>query len=240
MQKHNIVASLAAMALLFTAMATSVPAYAQPETTDLQGLGMTVKGNPKLESALNQLSAISPQAAASAFANQHGLMVTDSKVRVVIEVKAGNEEDVTSRAKALGADVEASYDNLVQALVPVSELEVLANDADVELVRLPLAATPTVIDEGVSLVNADEWHAGGFTGSGVKVGILDMGFSGYTSLLGTDLPATVTHWWAPSIGGEGSEIHGAACAEIVYDMAPDAEFYFANFNTEVEFGNAVS
>jgi len=53
------------------------------------------------------------------------------------------------------------------------------------------------------------------------------------------LPATVTTWWATSIGNEGTSVHGTGCAEIVYDIAPEAQFYLANFDTEVEWGNAV-
>jgi len=37
----------------------------------------------------------------------------------------------------------------------------------------------------------------------------------------------------------GTSIHGAACAEIIYDIAPAATYYFAIFAGEVEFGNAV-
>ena len=42
-----------------------------------------------------------------------------------------------------------------------------------------------------SVVGADAWHAAGHTGRGIKVAILDGGFEGYESLLGTELPATV-------------------------------------------------
>ena len=34
--------------------------------------------------------------------------------------------------------------------------------------------------------------------------------------------------------------HGTACAETVYDIAPHAEFYLANFGTEVELGNVIN
>ena len=93
--------------------------------------------------------------------------------------------------------------------------------------------------EGVELINADEWQTASYNGTGVKVAILDGGFSGYTTRQGEGELPTVTTWWAPSIGGPGSSAHGTACAEIVYDIAPDAEFYLANFGTEVEMGNAV-
>jgi hypothetical protein len=73
------------------------------------------------------------------------------------------------------------------------------------------------------------WQSAGFTGSGVKVGILDTGFNSYQimQLLG-ELPGTLQTRWSPLIGNEGLSAHGTACAEIVYDIAPNAEFYLAN------------
>ena len=37
-----------------------------------------------------------------------------------------------------------------------------------------------------------------------------------------------------------TNVHGTACAEIVHDMAPDAELYLVNFNTDTEQHQAVS
>ena len=49
-----------------------------------------------------------------------------------------------------------------------------------------------MISEGVGVAFANTWQAGGQTGSGVKLGIIDVGFQGLPSLLGTELPASVT------------------------------------------------
>jgi len=137
--------------------------------------------------------------------------------------------------------MEASYENLIQVVVPISQLTTLADAPSIRLVRMPLESLPDVVSEGVALINADDWQTASFNGTGVKVGILDGGFSGYTTRQGEgELPPTVTTWWAPSIGNAGTSIHGTACAEIAYDVAPDADFYLANFGTEVEMGNAVS
>jgi hypothetical protein len=76
----------------------------------------------------------------------------------------------------------------------------------------------------------------------VKVAILDLGFTGYESKLGTELPASVTTMSFVA-GGDihgGGEVHGAAVAEVVHDMAPDAELYLVNFSTEVELANATA
>jgi hypothetical protein len=77
--------------------------------------------------------------------------------------------------------------------VPVSQLTAMAELPDISLVRMP--QQPVLLDvvsEGVGLINADNWQAAGFTGAGVKIGILDVGFDGYEDLLRTELPASVT------------------------------------------------
>jgi len=226
--------------LLFGVFGVGGIASAQNQFTDLKALKTEVKGHPKLQSLLDQLASAHEKGVASSFAQQHSLELEAENIRVVIEAEPETESEVISKAKSLGASVEMTYENMVQAIVPIGQLKALANVRDVKLVRLPFQAVPMVIGEGVSLINTAAWHSAGFTGAGQKVGIIDLGFSGYSSLLGTELPPSVTTWWAPSIGGPGTEIHGTACAEIIYDIAPNAQFYLANFDTDVEWGNAIS
>jgi subtilisin family serine protease len=100
----------------------------------------------------------------------------------------------------------------------------------------------TIVSEGVFTIDADRWHAAGFTGRGVRVGILDQGFDGYRDLLGDELPEPVTaqsfvSGVAPDATGEN---HGTAVAEIVHDVAPGAELFLAYYDGgDVSMGNAV-
>ncbi len=49
----------------------------------------------------------------------------------------------------------------------------------------------------------------------MKIAILDVGFTGYSSLLGTELPASVTtQSFYTGSDIEGYTDHGTACAEI--------------------------
>ena len=99
---------------------------------------------------------------------------------------------------------------------------------------------PEVVSQGVALIDADDWQSAGCTGTGVKIAVLDPGFAGYATRVSEgELPASVVIHWADSIGDEGTSVHGTACAEIVYDVAPGAQLYLVNFNTEVEMGAAV-
>jgi subtilisin family serine protease len=99
-----------------------------------------------------------------------------------------------------------------------------------------------IISEGVKVIGADRWHAAGFTGQGMKIGILDQGFDGYRDLLGRELPFSVTvRSFVPGIEVDQTGIsHGAAVAEVIHDVAPDAELYLVYYDGgDVSMGNAV-
>ena len=75
----------------------------------------------------------------------------------------------------------------------------------------------------------------------MKVGVLDIGFTGYASLLGSELPASVTTHNCRADGDfNGGTVHGAAVAEIVHEMAPDASLYLASFSTITEMSACVT
>jgi subtilisin family serine protease len=96
--------------------------------------------------------------------------------------------------------------------------------------------------EGVKAIGADKWQAAGYNGQGIKIGILDQGFDGYRDLLGRELPAKVTaKSFVPGIDIDQTGVsHGAAVAEVIHDVAPDAELYLVYYDGgDVSMGNAV-
>ncbi|MBC7261746.1 MAG: S8 family serine peptidase, partial [Chloroflexi bacterium] len=142
----------------------------------------------------------------------------------------------------MGLRVETVYRNYVQVLAPVTSLLHLADLPGVYHVRLPYRPLPlAVTSEGVGIIGANAWHAAGLLGNGVKVAIVDLGFQNYATLQASgELPANLVARSFRSDGDiEAGEVHGSACAEIIYDMAPGAQLYLLNFDTDVEFGNAV-
>ena len=78
---------------------------------------------------------------------------------------------------------------------------------------------------------AGEYHAWGYDGSGVKVAVIDEGFHGLDDLIqaGELPPDVVTRRFTRegvitrTLSAESA--HGAACAEIVHDLAPGAQLY---------------
>ncbi len=94
------------------------------------------------------------------------------------------------------------------------------------------------VSEGVHATGADGWHAAGITGKGVRVGIIDTGFINYARALG-GAKVTARSFRADDRIEErratADTVHGTACAEIVHEMAPDAELYLAATDTTGSF-----
>jgi subtilisin family serine protease len=215
-----------------------------------RGAGPGLSRHPRLESALRDLVVAQRAGDASAtadFAARHGVTLIEGLVRAVVVGEEGvRRADITGQVAALGGQVETAYGPWTQILLPVEALPALADTAGVRFVRRPWLPSLAVMSEGVAVTGADEWQDVGYTGQSVKVGVLDVGFLGYTNRISEgELPSDVI---TRSFVGTGSEFdfwgqppsqHGTACAEVVHDMAPDAQLYLVNAGTEVEWANAV-
>jgi len=204
--------------------------------------------HPRLESALRDLVAAysaGDVAATADLAMEHGVILVEGLAQVVVVGDGGADQSaIAQKIMALGGQVETAHDAWTQARLPVEALPSLADTPGVRFVRRPWLPRPATTSEGVAVTRADEWHGAGLSGQDVKVGILDVGFLGYSNRIGEgELPSDVI---TKSFAGSGSEIdfwggtsHGTACSEIVHDMAPGARLYLVNFGTEVEWANAV-
>jgi len=94
--------------------------------------------------------------------------------------------------------------------------------------------------EAVDATLAAAWHAKGFTGKGVKVAIIDGGFAGLAQRQADgDLPANVVTQDLCDGGLTSAEDHGTAVAEIVHEMAPEAQLYLVCIADETDFEAAV-
>ena len=198
--------------------------------------------HPKLDSQLVAVASAASTAGVSEsvrVAHGRNLTVSGASVRVVAQAK-GDRSAVREAVRALGGRVEAEYANLVQAYVPVGALRTLAELPVVAYVGPPsVPVTSAVTDEGVVHTNANAWHGAGVSGAGVKVGIIDGGFIGYTAKQASgDLPASLTTADFGCGGVATGSDHGTAVAEIVHKMAPDAELYLICFDTLVNLGQA--
>jgi hypothetical protein len=173
-------------------------------------------------------------------ANEQELRVSGGLVRVVVTAEGGLAP-ARAAVLAVGGRLDGEYADLVQAYVPISRLEDLAEQPAVTWVRPPaMPVAAAVTDEGVAETNAPSWHADGFTGAGVKVGIIDLGFIGYpTAQASGDLPAVTTADFGCG-GVQTFTNHGTAVASIVHKMAPDAQLYLICIASDVDLGLATT
>ncbi len=135
--------------------------------------------NPKMESVIAQLVDVSETnpTEVQSFTNTHSIGIVDDKISVVLELTDAK----ASLEAGYDIKIEASYKNLVQALVPISAIEELAKDTTVQYIRLPVRAYPMITSEGVGVIGADELHALGIKGDDVKIAVIDAGFKDYAT-----------------------------------------------------------
>lgn len=199
--------------------------------------------NPKLDSglvAVDQESARHGSDAGLAEAQRRGFRTPGELVKVVIE--ADDPHAVADAVTRLGGRGEAQWQHLLQALVPPSELDRIADLEQVRYVRPPFRSVPqAVAGQGITATNAAAWQAAGITGVGVKVGIIDLGFYGYFAAQSSgDLPSTLTLVNYCPQGFTYETDHGTAVAEIVHEIAPGTQMYLICIDTEVTLAQAES
>ncbi len=204
---------------------------------------------PKLEYILTRLykDFQSVKKVSKGFVDEKKLIVVNEKVK--IEALLKDKYDISKLdLESLGVEEDdyfGVYENIVQMLIPVENLKTLSENPFVAYVRTPVNGIADVVSEGVSKINADEFHNAGYTGKGAKIAIIDLGFYDYESLLETELPNNaIIKSFFNSVSGNGNingdnQSHGTAVAEIVYDVAFDAQLYFINMNTITELDKAV-
>ncbi len=179
--------------------------------------------------------------AALELARQRDLLTPEGDIRVTLVLNTEDNTPLVAQLEAAGVTVVSAYRDRVNVAVPLSLIEAqlqadepgaifdqLTELEHVVAVRLPqqrIHNGSTIEGEGITVIGADAWHQAGFTGAGLRIGVLDLGFAGYQDLLSVELPddvAITTFGWY-----DDEEVHGAACAEIVHEVAPGAELLLA-------------
>ncbi|MBD3235405.1 MAG: S8 family serine peptidase [Candidatus Eisenbacteria bacterium] len=132
-----------------------------------------------------------------------------------------------------------------QVTLAPEQLSDLVAIEEIYYVSQPPRPHPLVVSEGLEEIGASAYITAGQGGAGIKVAVLDIGFTGAHALLGSELPADTrmrAFYGSPAGQGDlsgGGSAHGTACAEIVHDVAPEAALYLVNANSATELDAAV-
>ncbi len=158
-------------------------------------------------------------------------------VAVAIELDGSTASPALDALASAGARVVNRAERTVEAYVATDRLATLAGVDGIRAIR-PIRRRPVTgsISPAVALHGSTAWQAAGLTGTGVKVGIIDGGFAGIASRLGSDVPAVVHAHCYTAVGSFTSDLadcangetHGTAVAEAVFDMAPGIDLYVAD------------
>ena len=205
-----------------------------------------------LDNRLGRLAIASQTAGApeQAVAAREGLRLEQGAVQVQLTY---TDEAAAARAIRLaGGRVtrRSAFSPQLQAWLPPAALPGLAADPAVGAIYPPLlaetvdVAAGAITTEGLAAMNAVSWHDAGFNGSGVTIAVIDVGFSAYADLLGSELPQSVVlknfkDGETDAQAASGS-VHGTAVAEIIHDVAPGATLHLIKISTNLDLQQAVS
>ena len=215
--------------MLLTALAASSAAEQLPRRAS------------KLSSGLAAIAAQPSATRALATAREAGQDVVGRRVAVEVEA-AANPDAAQAAVRRAGGTVVHAYGRRVTALLAPARLEAVAGAAAVRAVReRSRPFFDALPGEGVAATAAPRWHAAGWTGRGVKIGIIDGGFEGYRARQASgDLPDDVEIADFCQLTPFEALDHGTAVAEIVHEMAPAAQLYLICIDDGVALGEAIA
>ena len=213
---------------------------------------------PNLDSKLNQIieqtrtGRLTAQAAAASAPTHQG-----ESVAVTLYIIEGYAGAIAAYLEANGGSPRNIGADYIEAYIPVSLLVEASEREGVVDIRTIVPPHPyqgTIVSGGVAVHGVPSWHADGYKGSGVKIGVIDLSFKGFSGLMGSELPATVNARCYTSVGSftsnlsdciytgvpERSRKHGTAVTEAVFDIAPEADYYIADAGSDSDLLNTVN
>ena len=204
--------------------------YSIPEKADLK--------YPNLGSRLDQLVTGVEEGEMSAGEAAGEVPVHREESVAVTIYLSGNVDDVEQFLEDNGGDPRNVGEDYIEAYVPVALMGPVSEQPGVLRVREIIPMQPGYGDftsQGVQAHLSEAWNYAGYSGLGIKVGIIDIGFEDFGSLMGTELPTTVVARCYTDIGVHTQNLadcgnddpHGTAVAESVIDIAPEVSLYIA-------------
>ena len=185
---------------------------------------------------------------------------------------SSNVGDVVEFLEDNGGDPRNVGEDYIEAYVPVTLLGELSEQPGVTRVQEIIPPEPAYgeyTSQGVQTHLSQAWNNAGYSGQGVKVGVIDVDFEGFSRLRGQELPFSVEARCYTDIGvftnnlsdcegvdpvsddtapqcvdvaqrgAELEAVHGTAVAESLIDIAPDVSLYIANPISQADLRSAV-
>ena len=193
----------------------------------------------KMDSLLNDLAEQAQAGLLTSHVASLAPVSDDDTVAVSIFFDAEYTDSVREHLRDNGIEPRNIGDSYIEAYVPVSLLPDLSERDGIGFIRVIIPPEPTQLIElgkgGITAHAVAPWHAAGYKGRGVKVGVIDAGFDGFSpSLPYLPTPTAVRCYssvgrYSPALRScwNGSD-HGTFVTEALYSIAPEAEYYLAD------------
>ena len=172
-----------------------------------------------------------------------------------------NVDGVVNFLENNGGDPRNVGEDYIEAYVPVTLLAELSGQSGVTRVQEIIPPVPSYgnyVSQGVETHLSEAWNQAGYSGQGVKVGVIDLGFYRLLEMSGAELPADIQGMCYTGVGEFSNDlsdcdvvdevsprtppqcieaaqrrapensVHGTAVSESVIDIAPDVSLYVAN------------
>lgn len=144
------------------------------------------------------------------------------QIELRIRVDPDALEEMSEQVESFGGSIKASYGRTIEATFPAGKVTDLA---EIDAIRniseeIDKQEFKRTVSEGLEITNTDDIQNEGLTGSTSKVAIIDFYFDPSNPKFGDNVVGQIG-----SSDGFVSQDgqHGTGCAEVVYDMAPDAD-----------------
>lgn len=164
----------------------------------------------------------------------------DKDGNVLLYVDGRDQKAVRDTVTRLGGKVTGTQGSRAQIAIGQDRVAALGKEQSIVEVERPERAIPmAVTSEGVQASGADGWINDGKKGKDVKVGVIDVGFARLDEVRQSgELPAGTTVNNAGCHDVTRSSDHGTAVAEVVHDMAPEAQLFLACVDGPLDFAGA--
>ena len=216
---------------------TSIPtatAVSRPGPTASPPVQVAVPEKPKLKypkvgSTLDRLIArIAAGEVSAADAARQAPLHRGETVAVTIYL-SGNVDGMVGFLEANGVSPRNVGEDFIEAYVPITLLGKASEQPGVLRVRVIIPvelsrSAARISGLGPQAHGSPAWNEAGYTGKGIKVGVIDGGFTGFSDLMGAELPQSVQVSCRPSNSDrrspalrdcEHTTSHGTAVAESV-------------------------
>lgn len=173
----------------------------------------------------------------------------EGRITVIVEPEKGlhpNQIKLNNSLRRMGFRREAESKSFVRLSVPVRSMLQLKTIKGARYIRAPYPlfeadGTGVILNESVSLVGGEDFHQLGVRGSGVKAAVVDLGFNQLSAAIDNgEIPSSVVQIDFTGGGVEAGTKHGTGVAELLIDMAPNAQLYCIRIGDEVDLQNAAT